>query len=190
VATLDFRSRPHHLTLKEQKTKSYDYDKDIRHRGIAVLGSFIGPREGREKFLKDKIEILATDLDKLYAFRHGGGSMMRIAGGRELAEESLNHLSGKDTSMRHYHQAQLHIGVSRVVMEEFEGADSDRGGAGNRADRASAGGGGGAGAGTGGTGAGCSTDDCSNHGSHVREQLAMHSFPALSQGVIPPTGVG
>jgi hypothetical protein len=59
-----FRTRPQNLTLNGDKSKMNLF-ADIRSTGVAVLGSFVGPRTGREAFLRQKMDVLASDLAKL-----------------------------------------------------------------------------------------------------------------------------
>ncbi|KAG9631283.1 hypothetical protein KCU64_g16723, partial [Aureobasidium melanogenum] len=52
------------ITLNIQKTKSYPL-AELRQTGLKALGSFVGPLDGRKRFLQDKIEELQQVLERL-----------------------------------------------------------------------------------------------------------------------------
>jgi hypothetical protein len=82
-----FRDRPHHLILNELKSKRYSFE-DIRSQGIEALGSFIGPKPGREAFLRKKIDVLALSLAKLIPL-HSQHALLLL---RLSYQQQLRHL--------------------------------------------------------------------------------------------------
>jgi hypothetical protein len=61
---------------------------DVRENGLGLLGSFIGPKEAREVFLKDKVEAEARKLERLTLLPHQHALLLL----RFCIQQNLRHL--------------------------------------------------------------------------------------------------